>query len=238
MSPLDGGASADTRKHTWDVTTDERAELGDKDARAAVGLERAGDAPGGFVTLPRTFRLEQVTGAQVPEALRVDLPPDAPSAAGLIDPEMAPDGESIAVLMLAYAPEYDGAAPQDLLVGRWSDGVVVLEKVGDVRAQAVLGWRPPSEVVISSPTDIDDGGVVRGSQVSVVDLAAGERTDLLEVVGALPVSVAADAWAAEVVDAPDAPFAPDPRLVGLGGTVLLVFCFSLWRDVRRRRGHP
>ena len=46
----------------------------------------------------------------------------------------------------------------------------------------------------------------------------------------------AEAWAAEVVPAPDAPFAPDPRLVGLG---LLVASFVVWRlvvRVRRRRG--
>jgi hypothetical protein len=40
-----------------------------------------------------------------------------------------------------------------------------------------------------------------------------------------------------VVHAPDAPFAPDPRLVGLG---LLVAAFAAWRiavRVRSRRDH-
>lgn len=237
--PLSGGtSSSDVRMHVWDLDTDERTELRGRDERASVFLSKLGHAPGGFVTLPRTFRLEQVTGAQAPEAFRVELPPDAPSAAGLIDPEMSSDGERVAALMLAYSPEYDGAADQDLLVGTRSDGVVELEPVGGVRAQAVLGWRSATEVVVSSHTSIDDNGVPTSQQVSVVDVETGERTDLLDMLGALPVSVAAEAWTAEVVEAPDAPFAPDPRLVGLGGTVLLVFAVSLWRDLRRRRGHP
>ena len=238
MVSLGGGSSsAEISTHTWDLSTDERVELGVRSGGNGQLLSQVGDAPGGFITLPRTFRLEQVTGAQAPEATRIELPADAPSAAGLIDPEMSPDGARVAALMLAYAPEYDGAADQDLLVGTRSDGVVELEPVGGVRAQAVLGWRSTTEVVLSSHTVIDDNGVATGQQVWSVDVTTGERTDLLDAVGALPVSVAADAWAAEVVDAPDAPFAPDPRLVGLGATVLLIFCGSLWRDLRRRRGH-
>ena len=84
----------------------------------------------------------------------------------------------------------------------------------------------------------DDRSVIRRAQVSAVDVTTGERTALLEVSGALPVSVAADAWAGDVVDAPAAPFAPDPRLVGAGAVVVLGFGISLWRDIRRRRGHP
>lgn len=63
----------------------------------------------------------------------------------------------------------------------------------------------------------------------------GERTELLEFSGNTP-QAAAEAWTAEVVAAPDAPFAPDPRLVGLG---LLAGSFVVWRlvvRVRRRHG--
>lgn len=237
--PLGGGSSSsDVRTHVWDLDTDERTQLRGRDERAAVYLSKLGHAPGGFVTLPRTFRLEQVTGAQAPQGLRVVLPPDAPSAAGLIDPEMSPDGERVAALMLAYSPEYDGAADQDLVVGTRSDGVVELAPVGGVRAQAVLGWRSATEVVVSSHTAVDDNRVPTGQQVSVADVETGERTDLLDMVGALPVSVAAEAWTGDVVAAPDAPFAPDPRLVVLGGGVIIAFLVSLWRSIRGRRGHP
>ena len=233
-----GASSAELRVRTWDVETDERSEPQDTDERAAMYLSQPGHAPRGFVTLPRTFRLERVTEGAKPESLRMDLPPDAPSTAGLIDPEMAPDGVRVAALLVPEAAEWDGAAPQELLVGTAVDGTVTLEAVGGVRAQSVLGWRSPSDVVTSSPSRVDDSGVIRRAQVSVVDVTTGEHTELLEVVGALPVSVAADAWAAELVDAPDPPFVPDPRVVGAGALVVLVFGASLWRNLRRRRGHP
>lgn len=239
VAPLGTGVtSAEVRTRTWDVETDERSELGGKDGRAAVYLSQPGYAPRGFVTLPRTFRLEHVTEAEDPVDLRMDLPPDAPSSAGLIEPEMAPDGRRVAVLIVPEAAEYDDAATKDLLVGKVVDGTVTLRAVDGVRAQAVLGWRSPREVVVSTPAVADDG-VGTGQQVWVVDVVTGRRTELLDVIGSrLQDSVAAEAWTAEVVDAPDAPFAPDPRLVGLGGMVVIVFCVSLWRDLRRRRGHP
>lgn len=237
--PLGGGSSSsDVRTHVWDLDTDERTQLRGRDERAAVYLSEPGYAPGGFVTLPRTFRLERVTGAGAPVSLRMDLPPDTPASAGLVDPQMAPNGARVAVLMIPSAAQYDDAVPKDLLVGTADSRTVTLQPVGDAEAQSLLGWRSPREVVTTTPTRVDDSRVIRSAQVSALDVTTGERTELLEVVGALPVSVAAEAWTADVVDAPDAPFAPDPRLVGLGGTVVLVFVVSLWRDLRRRRGHP
>lgn len=233
-----GSSSADISTRTWDFGTDERSVLGDRDARAGTFLSEPGNAPGGFVTLPRTFRLERVTGAEDPVSLRMDLPPDTPSTAGLVDPQVAPDGARVAVLMIPSAAQYDDAAPKELLVGTADDGSVTLQPVQDADAQSLLGWRSPREVVTSTPTRVDDSHVIRSAQVSAVDVTTGERTELLEVLGALPVSVAADAWGAEVVEAPDAPFAPDPRLLGGGAIVVLAFGISLWRDLRRRRGHP
>lgn len=234
-----GGTSADLTTRTWDLVTDERIEVtGRKDSRAAVYLAQPGHAPGGFVTLPRPFRLQHVTADGAPVSLRMDLPPDAPSTAGLVDAQMATDGERVAALMIREAAQYDASAAKDLLVGGVADGTVTLKPVDGLRVQSLLAWRSDREVVASSPTEVDEDGVIRGSRVSVVDVTSGESTEVLEVVGALPVAVAADAWTGDVVGAPDAPFAPDPRLVGAGGTVLLAFCVSIWRDLRRRRGHP
>ncbi|MCP3423646.1 hypothetical protein [Nocardioides pinisoli] len=67
-------------------------------------------------------------------------------------------------------------------------------------------------------------------------MATGEREALLEFSGNFP-QVAAEAWTADVVPAPGAAFAPDPRLVGLG---LLLAAFAGWRvavGLRRRRDH-
>lgn len=234
VMPLgDGVTTARDRMWTWNVRTGERMEAG-----VRPDLSQAGDAPGGFVTLPRTVRLEQVTGAQLPDVVRVELPTGAPSSAGLTDPEMAPDGEHVAALMLPDAQQHDDSADKDLLVGTKADGAVTLQPVGEVQAQAVLGWRSPTEVVVSSRTATNDQGTAAAQQAWVVDVTTGARTELLGLVGPGPESVAADAWAAEVVAAPDPPFAPDPRLVGAGAVVVLAFAISLWRDVRRRRGHP
>jgi len=116
---------------------------------------------------------------------------------------------------------------------------VTMEAVADVHAQAVLGWRSPHEVVVSSLVDVDDNGSPIKQQAWVVDVVTGEKTELLELVGSSPDSVATEVWTAEVVEGPDAPFAaPDPRLVGAGAIVVLTFGISLWRDLRRRRGHP
>ncbi len=233
--PMDGGASASTHTYTWDVTTDEKMEAG-----VRPGLSQTGDAPGGFVSLPRFFKLEQVTGSKAPESLRVDLPDDAPSSAGLIDPEMAPDGERVAALMLPYAPEFDDAADKDLVVGTKADGAISLQPVGGVRAQAVLGWRSPTvAVVASSRTSGEDGSPnPEGVQVSTADVTVLDFSKLLQVTGVMPSSFASEAWAGEVVTPPPTPFAPDPRLVGVGAVVVLAFGISLWRSVRRRRGHP
>jgi len=43
-----------------------------------------------------------------------------------------------------------------------------------------------------------------------------------------------DAWTAEVVPAPDAPWAPDPRLLGLGLAGLVYALVLVRRRVRRR----
>ena len=88
---------------------------------------------------------------------------------------------------------------------------------------------------MTSVADVAEGRPQRALRASTVDVTTGERTDLLEFAGNTP-QLAAEAWTAEVVPAPGAPFAPDPRLVGLG---LLAGSFGAWRlvvRVRRRRG--
>lgn len=86
-----------------------------------------------------------------------------------------------------------------------------------------------------SNAPVEDGRPPQPLRAWSLDVGSGERAPLLEFSGNAP-EVAAEAWAAEVVPAPDAPFAPDPRLVGLG---LLAGAFVAWRlvvRVRRRRG--
>lgn len=235
--PLGAGAStADLTTHTWDLATGERTDVSGKDPRAGVYLTQPGQAPDGFVTLPRTFQLEQVTGERAPVDLRVQLPSGAPSTAGLVDAQMAPDGSRVAALMIADATSYDDTVSKELVVGEVADGVVELAPVDGRSAQSLLGWRSEREVLVSSPTDIADG-VVTSARVSSVDTTTGESSALLDVTGTLPVTVAADAWAGEVVAAPGAPFAPDPRVVGV---LLLGAALVVWRvvvAVRRRHVH-
>ncbi len=235
--PLGGGASSGVLSiRTWDVTTGKRTDLSRRDPRGAIYLSEPGHAPEGFVTLPRTFRLQQVTRDRDPVDLRMDLPAGAPSTASLVDPQMAPDGERAAALMIARSMDYDDTAAKELVVGEVTDGTVTLQPVDGDGAQSLLGWRSELEVITSSPSRVDDNGVVQNARVSVVDTTTGETSALLEVVGALPVSVAAEAWAGEVVPSPDAPLAPDPRVVGL---VLVGGALLVWRVVlvvRRRRG--
>ena len=239
-----GVSRAEIRTRTWHLETGERLELGGKDERAAVNLSQPGHAPRGFVTLPRAFRLEHVTEADAPVDLRMDLPPDAPSAAGLVDPQMAPDGVRIAALMMRDATVFDDSDAKELLVGSATVGTVVLEPVGGVGAQALLGWRSPTEIVVVHPStggDTDGDGARETRELWIADLSLPDRPGfepwIVVQSNSMP-TFAMNAWRGDVIAAPDAPFAPDPRVVGLAGMVVIVFCVSLWRDLRRRRGHP
>ena len=180
----EGGASAELATYTWDVTTDERVEVERRGRRRrARPCRRSGDAPGGFVTLPRTFRLEQVTGAQAPESLAggapgrcavLDRAGRSRDGARRRDRRGAPVGRPHDVRRRRRArprgrdPEPTGSSP----CRRWA---------ASGRRRSWAGARP-TEVVVSSPTGVDDEGLSTGHQVWVVDVTTGERTELLDVV--------------------------------------------------------
>jgi hypothetical protein len=229
----DTAVSARLRVRTWDLGTGEQDEPSGPSRH--VGANAVGDAPGGFIEQRTSRRLELVTGGAPPVALRLTIPASAPTSAGTTDAAMSPDGARVAALLTPDASRYDDA-PKAVLVGDVRQRELELRPVGDSVAQAILGWSSPTGVVVAAVDTVEEGRPRRANRAWTLDVSTGERTALLEFSGNTP-QVAADAWAADVVAAPDAPFAPDPRLVGLGGAVVLAFSVSLWRDVRRRRGH-
>lgn len=241
----DGGATtAELRTRTWDVETDERTEVGDKDARAGAYLSDPGNAPGGFVTLPRSFRLERFTRDGEPTSLRMDLPPGVSSSAGLVDPEMAPDGTRVAALLVSDATELDDSVGKRLLVGTAANGTVTLRRVEPIQAHAVLGWRSPGEVVLVHPTtggDTDGDGVPETRELWLADLSDPDRPGFapwIVVQATTMPEFAADAWTWTVVEAPDPPFAPDRRWFGSVAAALALVLVAGWRAIRSRRGHP
>lgn len=222
----------DIAVRTWDVVTDERDEPGGESAR--VVANGIGDAPDGFVEEVGRRRLRVVTEDVGARILRTTLPDGSPRIAGSTDTTMSPDGARIATLLMPDAGLFDDL-PKAVLVGGVRDRAVELAPLSGVEEQGIAGWRSPSELVVTSQVEVEDGRPQQALRAWTVDVTTGARAPLLEFSGNTP-QVAADAWSAEVVDAPDAPFAPDPRLVSLGGTVLLVLAVSLWRHLRRRRG--
>lgn len=227
-----GGGSYEVVTRTWDIATDERAEVGSGPGAALSGLDAARPLQGGFV-VTEGRRLLQVTGTEVRVAGRVATPlrDQAWSSAS-----MSPDGA-----LLAGIEEPDPSSvtsdAQRLLVGRVSapstdDGRIDVQPIGDVEAQAVLGWRSPSEVVVLTTDD------VRTRTAEVVDVTTGEVRPLVDLSDPMNLPhVTADAWAGEIVPAPDAPFAPDPKK--LGGWLLLATLAALLlaHAARGRRGH-
>jgi hypothetical protein len=225
-----GAVRADARLRTWDVATGERGE-----SSTGIGLHAVGDAPNGFVETGPMWRLERVTGGADPETVKLLAPAGTPDGAGFAEPAMSTDGSRVAMLLMPDASRFDGA-PKPLLAGAVDGPEVALQQVGDVEEQSVLGWRSPTEVVVASQEDVEEGRPPRALRAWTVDVTTGQRDPLVGFSGNTP-QVAAEAWTAEVVPAPDAPFAPDPRLVGLG---LLVAAFAAWRiavRVRSRRDH-
>lgn len=148
------------------------------------------------------------------------------------EPRLSRDGRLIAGLQQTPGVGSSGA-PLPLVVGPVEDGRAVLEPVVGVQATSVRGWRSATEVVIGSEMV---EGVIEVSSVDVIDGVVSPLTSIGDDI--VPTTFAADAWTADVVPAPGAPFAPDPLLVGAG---LVALAFVLWRvivRVRRRRGHP
>ena len=232
-----GALTATGMVHTWELRSDRRTTAG----RSALGqpVSANGVVPGtdGFLESVAARRATRVTGVGPPTKLSLELPDDSTPGdiRGVRNPAPSSDGTRVAGLL---APSYytEDAEPLDLVTGRIDGRSAELSVVDGVAAGAVLGWRSPTEVVLADLDDVESGRPARSLRAWTVDVTTGERSDLLELSGNTP-QVAAGAWAAEVVPAPGAPFAPDPRLVGAGGMVVLAFCVSLWRDLRRRRGH-
>lgn len=227
-----GMRASDVVVRTWDVSTDERATPGGESAR--VVTNSVTDGAGGFVEDLGRRRVLVVTEDAGPRTLRMDLPAGSPREAGTTESTMSPDGTRLASLLMPDASVFDDA-PKPVLVGAVTGRAVELEALDGVEEQGVAGWRSASDVVVVSNAAVESGRPPQALRAWTVDVDTGERAPLLEFSGNTP-RVAAQAWAAEVVPAPDAPFAPDPRLVGLG---LLVASFVVWRLVvrgRRRRG--
>lgn len=227
-----GMSASDVVVRTWDVSTDERTEPTGGSAR--VSTNSVEDGPRGFVDSPGRRRVRVVTADAGVRTLRLLLPAGSPREAGTTETTVSPDGTRLATLLVPDASVFDDA-PKTVLVGSVTARAVALEVVEGVEEQGVAGWRSPSEVVVVSNAPVEDGRPPQPLRAWSLDVDSGERAPLLEFSGNAP-RVAADAWTAEVVPAPDAPFAPDPRLVGLG---LLAGSFVVWRLVvrlRRRRG--
>lgn len=227
-----GMRASDVVVRTWDVSTDERTEPSGESAR--VYTNSVGDGPEGFVESQGRRRVGVVAADAGARTLRLVLPVGSPGEAGTTEPTVSPDGARLATLLMPDASVFDGA-PKPVLVGAVTDRAVELEALEGIEEQGIAGWRSPSELVVVSNAPVEDGRPPQPLRAWSLDVGSGERAPLLEFSGNAP-EVAAEAWAAEVVPAPDAPFAPDPRLVGLG---LLAGAFVAWRlvvRVRRRRG--
>lgn len=226
-----GVTARDITARTWDVTTDERDDS--PSGAQVVSGNSTGDAPGGFVEQRGARRVVLVSGKDS-MTRRLQLPAGTPASAGVMDLAVSTDGERLATLLQPVYGTFDDAQ-LSLLVGPVGGGVIPLATVDGIDAQSVEGWRSSSKVVLASLADVEESRPRRALRASAVDVMTGERTELLEFSGNAP-QVAAEAWTSEVVPAPDAPFAPDPRLVGLA---LLAGSFVVWRlvvRVRRRRG--
>lgn len=191
-----------------------------------AGLTPASQDAGGFLSS---------SGTEATEAWRVD---DAGSAhrirfvtdEAVSTPFLSPDGSRVAGMEQGRGTRSLRAA-LPLVAGTLEGGRAVMEPVEPVEAELVLGWRSPTEVVVASAADHDGDGLRDATQASLVDVTDGSLSARLDIEGNVPV-FAADAWAGDVVEAPDAPLAPDPRLVGLG---LLVGALLVWRVVVRGR---
>lgn len=220
-----GSGSSTMVTRTWDTLTDRRQRA--VRATTEVDFYAAGPAPDGFVDLSgRSVRT--VTGIQPGPRARLDRHLREQDWSR---PAVSPDGARIAGIE-EPDPSVVLDGPQAVLVGDLQRvdrpaGPTVLRAIGGVEAEAVLGWRSEREVVVLT-------SVPGRRSLSVVDVETGDQEHLTDLSGAVNLPhFAADALAGDVVPAPDAPFAPDPRLVGFG---LLVAAFAAWRVAVRVRG--
>jgi hypothetical protein len=188
----------------------------------------SGSAPGGMLVPGRGTGLRVVTGDEVTGRIGPDrrLVVQGSSAPAL-------DAAGLLAGIVQEDPTVVDSSPHPVVVGQVDPdtGSVRLSEVDDARALAVLGWRDLRQVVVETSGP-------RGERVraEVVDVDSGASEVLAELPGSGPVTFASQVWSAPVVDAPDPPFAPDRRVVGLvvAGAVLLLVRLGL--AVSRRRG--
>jgi hypothetical protein len=215
--------------HTWDLRTGEREDLDGGNPLVRASLSTAAPTTDGIlVTGRRGIRLVQ--GGEVVRTIRPDVPLHQQSASG---PALSPDGARLAGVH-DLDPEVFAGEADPLVVGDLGARTAEMNPVGDVETAALHGWRSDDEVVVETYTG---GEMDRVYGASVVDIETGEVTPLLDFRGNQP-RFAADAWSADVVEAPDAPWAPDPRVVALVMFIAAWLAVKVTKLVRRRRAGP
>lgn len=144
---------------------------------------------------------------------------------------MSPDGRLLAGLWHARGTSSVGVA-QPLVVGEIDGDSAEMTRVPDVEAPFIRGWRSPTEVVVA------DYGTDGAIDLKTVDVTDGTVSDLVQLGETALGTIADDAWAGDVIAAPDPPFAPDPRWFGSAAVLISLLLIAGWRGPRCRRGHP
>ena len=221
-----GRASARLVVHTWDPGSDERR------TQEGVGesMYASGSAPGGAL-VPGGRSLRLLVGDEVARRISIDQDVQFQQSSA---PALSTSGLLAGVL--DEDPAVSDDLPHPVLVGEVdaATDAARLSPVGDVLAWSVLGWRSATQVVVDATGS--PGTPVRAH---VVDVGSGEVVETLaEFRGNVPDTFASRVWSADVVEAPDAPFAPDHRLVGLGLACAVLLVVRMGLAVRRRRDLP
>lgn len=230
------GTSWTYRTHMWRTASDERVTLRVDDPANRWSLDEHGPAPDGFVTRGSGAGMWRVEsdGSRTRTPL---LTVGGKERRDLLHALTVNDrGDAVAALSSRSgirdgSPQRVVAGPVDVSGARLAEGPSVF-KVDDL-----IGWRSAAEVVAVRPDGpLYDG--VQSRRLFTLDVARGRALAVVELRGTVPGSFATDALAGEIVKAPAAPFAPDPRLVGLSLFAAAVAVWLVARGVRRRRGHP
>jgi hypothetical protein len=236
---LSGGAFADEDQDSFPATVWTWGPEGAPEPRLEPPLDIAGAAARGAdgFLIERgatTTQVQVVDGAGAVSRVRL-----VHGGGMTSETSVSPDGRLIAGLRQERGASIAGS-PLPLVVGEIAGARAEMTEVGDVEAPSIMGWRSPTEVVVASNALDEDGD--RSSTVrdlSTVDVVDGTERHLVELGETGFTTYAARAWAGDVIDAPQPPFAPDPRQwSATGGVVLVLLLLVGWRWNRSRRGHP